>query len=277
MQKTTKLEICTSIPAHPKASVIFAHGICHSAWCWHHFMKYFSSHGFACYAVSYRGHGKSDGKKGWIFNNANDVGEAVERALREFPENKLFLIGHSMGGAVVQKYAGKNHMKLSGLILLASATAPSMPWISTTKGTLTRKELRIAFKKALGCNVSREELRNAGFFTGSDEGIDDEDMALALDQLENEALRVLFMSLYLRYAKNYKLACPVLVVGSKSDAYFPESSLEQTARTYRDAGTVVQIDDGIFNGICHDMMLDKRWKEVADVILKFMLQEIPPE
>lgn len=268
------LEILTSIPTNPKASIVFAHGICHGAWCWHHFIKFFSSNGFACYAVSYRGHGKSDGKKGGIANNTNDVSAAVEKAIQEFPENKVFLVGHSMGGAVVQKYAGKNHRKLSGLILLASATAPRMPAIKTAVNTLLRTELRNASLKALGWNVSKQNLRQAGFFTGSDKGISDEDMALALDNLENEALRVLFLNLYWRYSKNYSLSCPVFVIGSKTDAYFPEPSLAKTAETYRNAGTKVYYDAD-YTGICHDMMLDKRWEEVADAMLKFILQEKP--
>lgn len=267
------LEILTSIPSNPKASIVFAHGICHGAWCWHHFMDFFSSHSFACYAVSYRGHGKSDGKKGGISDNVDDVSVAVERAIREFPENKLFLVGHSMGGAVVQKYAGKNHSRLSGLILLASATAPKMPRFRTLNETLTRKDLRIAFKKALGCNVSADELKQAGFFTGSDEGIDPKDMALALDHLENESLRVLMRDLFKRYSENNKLSCSVLIVGSKTDAYFPGLSLIQTANTYRDAGTLVLADD-IFNGICHDMMLDRQWEKVANAIHNFMLDRI---
>ena len=74
------LEILSSIPEKPVGAIVFAHGICHGAWCWHHFMDFFSSHGYACYALSYCGHGKSDGKKGLIKNNAEDVAEVVEKA-----------------------------------------------------------------------------------------------------------------------------------------------------------------------------------------------------
>lgn len=185
-----------------------------------------------------------------------------------------------MGGAVAQKYAGKNHDKLSGLILLASATAPRMPKLCTIIKTFLKPSLWRAFRKALGCNVSDKKLRESGFFTGSKDGIDEKDMALALENLENEAPCVLFSDLYKKYSDNYKLSCLVQVVGSKTDAYFPEPSLKKTAEHYRDAGTEVQYYADTqkyyyaFDGICHDMMLDKQWESVAEVILEFIQNTI---
>ena len=261
------LEIIREIPDETlKGSIVFAHGICHGAWCWYHFTDFFRSRGYACYALSYRGHGKSDGKKGSLEDNAIDVGCVVDIAFKE-TGYKPYLVGHSMGGAVVQKYAGKNQEKISGLILLASATAPKMPFWKSVKDTFTHKDMRISFWKAVG--IKMKNLRESAFFTGSTEGLDEADYKLAEEKIENESIRVLMFGLYKKYSSNYTIPCKVMVIGSKTDRYFPEPSLKQTRDTYENAGcTVTYIKP--FEGICHDMMLDKRWREPAEKILRFI-------
>lgn len=41
----------------PKGSIIFIPGICHGAWCFENFMKFFSERGCECFALNLRGHG----------------------------------------------------------------------------------------------------------------------------------------------------------------------------------------------------------------------------
>lgn len=45
-----------------KGSIVFVHGVCHGAWCWERFLKYFSEKGYNCFALSLRGHGESKGR-----------------------------------------------------------------------------------------------------------------------------------------------------------------------------------------------------------------------
>ncbi len=97
--------------------LLFIHGACHAAWCWENFLPFFAEHGYESHAVSLRGHGASDGSES-IHNMrtddyVNDVEEVVQR-FRTLP----VLIGHSMGGYVVQKYLEQH--TASGAVLMAS-------------------------------------------------------------------------------------------------------------------------------------------------------------
>ena len=101
-----QLEILSALPKSrpPKSTpLLFVHGAYSAAWCWQeHFLAFFAEAGFASYAVSLSGHGKSRGRKMLDQLSIDDYVRDVEEAaagLRAPP----VLIGHSMGGFVVQK------------------------------------------------------------------------------------------------------------------------------------------------------------------------------
>ena len=69
------------------------------------------------------GHGVNTGKKGHNpgYEYVLDcVDHAIEKAMLEFPEQPIFLYGHSMGGNVVVNYALKRPGRISGVV----ATSP---------------------------------------------------------------------------------------------------------------------------------------------------------
>jgi pimeloyl-ACP methyl ester carboxylesterase len=92
-----------SSAAHPTA-LLFVHGGYHAAWCWdEHFLDYFADNGFRALAVSLRGHGGSTRSKPLgscsISDYVDDTRSAADRL-----DSEPVLVGHSMGGFVVQKY-----------------------------------------------------------------------------------------------------------------------------------------------------------------------------
>jgi hypothetical protein len=60
----------------------------------------------------------------------------------------------------------------------------------------------------------------------------------------------------------------VLVLGSKKDVIFPEKTVKSIGRAY-------ETHPIIFNDICHDMMLDPEWRDVADAIHTFLSATVP--
>src|SRR5512138_649157 len=101
-----KLELTSRYPVqseHP-TPLLFIHGMMHGAWCWEvHFLDYFAQHGFDAYAVNLRGHGNSDGWKHLRWTRIADFVDDVDVAVQQLPAAPV-LIGHSMGGFVIQKY-----------------------------------------------------------------------------------------------------------------------------------------------------------------------------
>ena len=115
-----KLEIVSKYPNERQHStpLLFIHGMLHGAWCWDvHFLDYFAQHGFAVHAVNLRGHGNSEGRGKLRWTRIADYVEDVANAVRQLPSLPI-LIGHSMGGFIIQKYL-EDH-DAPGAVLLSS-------------------------------------------------------------------------------------------------------------------------------------------------------------
>lgn len=108
--------------------VILVHGLKDHSARHDHAGSWLAGCGYAVYALDLRGHGESEGEK--FFVNAFD--EYIEDLVvfldlvREKEKRKpLFLLGHSMGGAVASLFVLKRSPKLTGLILTAPALEPA--------------------------------------------------------------------------------------------------------------------------------------------------------
>ena len=122
-----------------KGCILCVPGICHGAWCFENFLTFFADNGYDCYALSFRGHAGSGGheniNKYRLSDYSDDVKKCIEFCKSEDCKYKMksdpFLLGHSMGGAVVQKYIGDYSDEVKGMILFASATAKGMDFKQT--------------------------------------------------------------------------------------------------------------------------------------------------
>jgi pimeloyl-ACP methyl ester carboxylesterase len=86
-----------------KASILFVHGAGHAAWCWRdHFTGWFEALGYTVAAPDLPHHGDLN-RDGLKFTPLSAYVDAVaQEAVRLEPP--LILIGHSMGGFIIQKY-----------------------------------------------------------------------------------------------------------------------------------------------------------------------------
>lgn len=101
--------------AHP-APLLFVHGSWHGAWCWdEHFLNFFADKGYRAVAVSLRGHGNSPTSKPLRACSIADYVDDVASVADSLPARPV-VIGHSMGGGVVQKYL-ESHQAPAGVLL----------------------------------------------------------------------------------------------------------------------------------------------------------------
>jgi alpha-beta hydrolase superfamily lysophospholipase len=78
------------------------------------------------FALDHRGHGHSDGPRALIDrldNTVADLDSLIVLAAGEHPATEVFLLGHSMGGAIALRYAIRHQDRLSGLILSGPVAA----------------------------------------------------------------------------------------------------------------------------------------------------------
>jgi pimeloyl-ACP methyl ester carboxylesterase len=146
MAMTTKppvrLEVLTRQPEADarETPLLFVHGAWHGAWCWgEHFLPYVAAHGYRCYAVSLRGHGASESPRHFRTVRIRDYVDDVAYAAAQMDRPPV-VIGHSMGGLVVQKYL-ERHAAPGGILL---ASVPPRGVLRTTLNIARKHPLRFA-------------------------------------------------------------------------------------------------------------------------------------
>jgi len=255
-----RLEVITRQPeTDPKPTpLIFVHGAWHGAWCWdEHFLPYFAEHGYAAHAVSLRGHGKSEVDKSLRLVRIRDYVDDVA-SVTEGLDTPPVLIGHSMGGLVVQMYL-EDHNAAGGVLL---ASDPVRGVLGTTLRTARRHPLPF-LKANLTWNlypiVGTPDLARDAFFT---EGMPDDMVAAYHRRLQAESY-LGYLDMMFRLPKPDKVEAPMLVMGAEEDAIFTPAEIAATAAAY---GT----EPVMFADMGHDMMLELGWRNVADSILAWL-------
>jgi acylglycerol lipase len=110
----------------PRGVVVIVHGVSEYADRYSHVAARLVRSGYAVYALDHRGHGRSGGKRAVVDRldrAVADVGTLIGIARSEYPGVKLFLLGHSMGGAIALQYALDRQEEIDGLVLSAPAAA----------------------------------------------------------------------------------------------------------------------------------------------------------
>jgi pimeloyl-ACP methyl ester carboxylesterase len=116
-----QLEMLAAVPAGAaglRPALLFVHGLGHDAACWRNWMRAASADGHAAYAISLRGHGGSGGSLRSA--RLTDYVEDVLRAVEVVDADELVLVGHSLGGLVVQRVLALQPAKVSAGVLVGS-------------------------------------------------------------------------------------------------------------------------------------------------------------
>lgn len=110
-----------------KGIVVIAHGVSEHSGRYAHVAERLNAEGYDVYALDHRGHGRSEGGRANIDRIAStvvDVGTLIGLAReRQPPGRPLFLLGHSMGGAIALEFALERQDEIDGLVLSAPAAA----------------------------------------------------------------------------------------------------------------------------------------------------------
>jgi alpha-beta hydrolase superfamily lysophospholipase len=257
-QKVLNLELIENNPVSfdPKKTFLLIHGMWHGAWCWEpKFLPYLEKLGYKAYALSLSNHGKSLKRKKMnllrINDYVNDVKEVVD-SLEETP----VLIGHSMGGFVVQKYLEK--YTAPGAVLLAS-----VPPFGILGGTLTvMKAFPGAFLKAnvtLNLKYIIDSTKKISYLMFSDR-VKEEEIKEYQKKTDSESYLAYMDMLGLNLVRTKKIKTPLMVFGAGKDKAVSPESVKKTAKIYHTEAM-------IFEEMGHDMMLEPGYEEIIDRII----------
>jgi acylglycerol lipase len=109
-------------PPPSRATVVIAHGGGEHSGRYQHVAERLTHEGYGVYALDHRGHGRSQGKPGLLDrldNAVADLGTLIAIAREALPQQDLFLLGHSMGGAIALEYALDRPQTIEALVLSA--------------------------------------------------------------------------------------------------------------------------------------------------------------
>ncbi len=100
----------------PKASVFIVHGLGEHLGRYENVINTLKQYNL--FLLDLRGHGKSGGKRGHVmrFDEYLDDVDALKNAVKDLVKGKTFILGHSMGGLIVLRYAIYRSEGLSGVV-----------------------------------------------------------------------------------------------------------------------------------------------------------------
>ena len=235
------------------------HGALHGAWCWNvHFLDYFARHGFEAHAVNLRGHGNSGGRRSLRWTRIADYVEDVGNAAQQVGDPPV-LIGHSLGGFVIEKYL-ETHSVPAAVLL---TTPPPSGLLPATLRIARRHPLvfaRINLTLSLFPLVATPALAREAFFS---KDLPEEQLLEYWGQMQEDAFLGFLDMVMLDLPKPPKARTPVLVLGAALDNMLNPSENHATARAY---GTKAEI----IANVAHNMMIELRWQTVADRILMWL-------
>lgn len=241
--------------------LLFVHGAWHGAWCWEeYFLDYFAQQGFAAHALSLRGHGGSGGRPRLRWTRLAEYVEDVAQVVGQLPQPPV-LIGHSLGGAVVQKYL-ETHAAPAGVLL---ASVPPAGVLATTFRLAKRHPLaflKLNLTLSLFPLVATPELAQDLLFS---ESLPEEKVKAYAARLQDESYLGFLDLLIFNLARPQRVTTPLLVLGAADDIIFHPNEIQATAQAYHTQAV-------IFPRMGHDLMLDIGWEKVADRMWAWLIE-----
>ena len=256
-----KLEIISRRPVEEAHStpLLFIHGMMHGAWCWDvHFLDYFARHGFVAHAVNLRGHGDSEGRERLRWTRIADFVDDVAETVCRLPRAPV-LIGHSMGGFVIQKYL-EDH-DAAGAVLLSSP--PPRGMLAAALRVARRRPLvfaKINLTASVRSLIATPELAREAFFSAD---FPYELLRSYWHRMQDESFRAFLDMVALDLAKPRGTKLPMLVLGAARDNMLKPAEIKRTARAYH-------AEFHLIPKVAHNSMLEREWQRVADRILMWL-------
>ncbi len=258
----TSLEILSALPAagadSDKPPLLFVHGAHAGAWCWQeHFLPYFAERGWAAHAVSLSGHGGSPGREYLDALSIDDYVRDLREAIASLPASPV-LIGHSMGGFVVQKLLETQPAPAAALMC---AVPPGGMWSSALGLAIRRPGLLFDLNRlAGGGNIGPRALVEAMFH----QPLPSELLERYFLQMHGESQRAIWDMLGFALPHPNRRNCAhVMVMGAADDALIPVAGVRQTASLWG-------VEPMIVSDIGHGMMLEAGWRAAADPLAAWL-------
>jgi alpha-beta hydrolase superfamily lysophospholipase len=250
----------------PRALINYVHGFKDHSSRFEKWALRLTDNGYGVIAIDLRGHGRSEGRRGYATgfgSYVQDVSVLCQRARELFGNSPQILYGQSLGGSIVANY-------LISESLLPAASVITSPWFTLThKPPMLKMTLAKAVRFLLPGLLVSSDLDAAGL------SHDKEVIAQYLHDplVHNSILPRLFFEIEqngIKASKSiYKINVPLLVMHGTDD---PITSFRQTRDFVMNAGNLTTFKE--WPGAYHELHNDTDEKEVFIFLLQWLNKQI---
>lgn len=242
--------------------VVVVHGLAEHSGRYEWLASRLTAAGYAVFGYDARGHGRSPGPRGHADRYEllrDDLDRMIDRAVEEFPSDRRFLYGHSLGGGLVLNHALRRSRLLAGVVA-------SSPFLETTQPPPAWKVL---LAKALSRLWPTAPL-NPGIGDGlrsHDPQVDIDYEADPLNHYQITARLAVEAIRAGRWAMEHagELGTPTLLLHGDADPITSHSASERFAR---DAGPIC--DFRSWPGKLHELHFEDNREEVLDAVIRWL-------
>jgi pimeloyl-ACP methyl ester carboxylesterase len=234
--------------------LLFVHGLGHAAWCWsEHWLAGAAERGYPAHALTLRGCGPEAGRS-WRITIGDYVSDVVAAAAA-LPEPPV-LVGHSLGGLVVQRALSR--FRPAAVVLVAPM--PPRHGLFTAAAVL-RNQPGAGVGGLLGRSIRYHPRM---LFAGLDPATG---ARFAARQRSNAPLTQYQSSLPRRTRRPVDPP-PILLLAAGRDRITGRADINQTARFWG-------VQPRWYDDLGHDMMLDAGWQHPLGDLLDWLDTTLP--
>lgn len=246
--------------------LLFLHGAYTAAWCWaEHYLSYFAAAGFTAHALSFSGHASSRRRDHLDSYSIDNYVEDVRQAVAGLPAPPV-LIGHSMGGFVVQKYLERDVAPAAILMCSVPPQGLAAPAVGMLFG---RPSLFADLNQLLSSGrVALDSLRQALFA----QPVPPADLLRYYRMAQPESHRAIWDMMLFNLPRPDRVLAHLpggsehlLIMGAEHDMIIPASLVEMTARSYATGAN-------IYPGLGHGLMLEVDWQKPAQDLIDWLTE-----
>ncbi len=230
----------------PRGVIVLVHGLCQGSWCWDEgFLKFFSEEGYDCYAIDL--HRKNEnGQSASIDDYVCQLRGAVEEV-----GGDPILVGHSMGGFVVQKYLEKYACKK---VILITPVPPQGALLPTLR-VILRHPSELVHLPTGNLRAVLSNRYSELFHPETDVAIVDK----YRKQLVQESFRAFVGMCWRRVRARRDQSVKMLVIGASHDGLMAKAEVVTTAQKHG-------ADLEVMEGVGHNLMLEPGGEVAANKI-----------
>jgi acylglycerol lipase len=235
--------------APPRGFLTLVHGLKDHSSRYDAISRQLNEAGFGVYAFDLRGHGKSDGRKVFVrsFDEyVKDLTRFVKRVRTHAGDRPVFLLGHSMGGAIVALYALSQGNGIQGFAL-------SAPGLKVTDDVTPGRVRAVKFISKIAPGAHVYYVPNA-LFSRDPKVVADMDHDPLIDQRKLPAkLAVEFLGAMLQVQTHAsEITVPFLVMHGTGDRLTNPKGSQDLYQRASSTDKALKLYEGLYHDLLHE-------------------------